>query len=68
MIERYFEALWNVMLDLSPSLLLGLVIAGALHVLIPGGMIRRGLNKPNIMSVSRSVLIGVPMPLCSPAE
>lgn len=53
------------MLDLSPSLLLGLVIAGVLHVFIPTGMIRRGLNEPNITSVLRSVLIGVPMPLCS---
>ncbi len=53
------------MLDLSPSLLLGLVVAGALHVFLPKGMIRRGLNRPNLMSVLRSVLIGVPMPLCS---
>ncbi|MBW2701791.1 MAG: permease [Deltaproteobacteria bacterium] len=53
------------MLELAPSLLLGLSIAGLLHEFMPKGWIGRGLGKPGFASVFRAVLLGVPMPLCS---
>ncbi len=65
MVERFFIELWRIMLDLSPSLLLGLVVAGVLHVFLPKNLIRRQLNGKNWKSVVRAVLVGVPMPLCS---
>lgn len=65
MIEQYVTELWRIMLELSPSLLLGLVIAGLLHVYLPAGLIHRRLNRPNLASVTQASLIGVPLPLCS---
>jgi uncharacterized membrane protein YraQ (UPF0718 family)/copper chaperone CopZ len=65
MFERYLAEIWGILLDLSPSLLVGLLIAGAMHVFLPKGLIRRHLNAANFASVFRAVLIGVPMPLCS---
>ncbi|MEA3278782.1 MAG: permease [Pseudomonadota bacterium] len=65
MLESYLHELWQVMLDLSPSLLLGLFIAGLMHVYLPKGFIHRGLNRPDMRSVTRASLIGVPLPLCS---
>lgn len=65
LVETYLQALWQVMLDLSPSLLLGLFIAGLMHVYLPKGFVRRGLNRPDIRSAARASLIGVPLPLCS---
>jgi len=53
------------MLELSPALLLGLLIAGILHVFIPPGLVSRHLSRSNSRSVLRSVLLGIPMPLCS---
>nr|WP_089725992.1 permease [Candidatus Thiosymbion oneisti] len=53
------------MLDLSPSLLLGLLIAGLVHLYLPEGLVHRGLNRPNLRSAARAALIGVPLPLCS---
>jgi uncharacterized membrane protein YraQ (UPF0718 family)/copper chaperone CopZ len=53
------------MLDLSPSLLLGLFIAGLMHVYLPKGFVHRGLNRPDMRSAARASLIGVPLPLCS---
>lgn len=53
------------MLDLSPALLLGLLVAGLLHVLIPPGLVSRHLSRSNSRSVLRAVLLGIPMPLCS---
>jgi uncharacterized membrane protein YraQ (UPF0718 family)/copper chaperone CopZ len=65
MLETYVRELWQVMLDLSPSLLLGLFIAGLMHVYLPKGFVHRGLNRPDMRSTARASLIGVPLPLCS---
>ena len=65
MLETYLRELWQVMLDLSPSLLLGLLIAGLMHAYLPKGFVRRGLNRPDMRSAARASLIGVPLPLCS---
>ncbi len=56
---------WHVMLELSPSLLLGLAIAGLLHVFLPMGLIRKSMAGANLKSVINAVLVGAPMPLCS---
>ncbi len=65
MIEHYLAELWQVLTDLSPSLLLGLFIAGLIHIYLPPGLIHRGLNQPSMASVTRASLLGVPLPLCS---
>ena len=64
-IERYSIELWQILLELSPSLLLGLFIAGLMHVYLPPDLIHRGLNRPTMRSVARASLLGVPLPLCS---
>lgn len=64
-VARYFAELWQIGLDLSLPLLLGLFLAGLLHVFLPPGFLRRHLSKPDIGSVVRAALVGVPMPLCS---
>lgn len=56
---------WHVMLELSPSLLLGLAIAGLLHVFLPMGLIRKSMAGSNFRSVLNAVIVGAPMPLCS---
>jgi hypothetical protein len=65
LLANFFHEVWQVMLDLSPSLLLGLFIAGLMHVYLPQGLVRRGLNRPDLRSVTRASLVGVPLPLCS---
>lgn len=59
----FFQNLLSVLFELSPWLLLGSVVAGMLHVLLPSGFIHRQLTGP--MGVVKSVVIGVPLPLCS---
>jgi len=65
MIEGFFHNLWQVFLDLSPSLLLGLLMAGLLHAYLPKGLVHRSISRPNLRSAWWASLIGVPMPLCS---
>lgn len=63
--ETFLHQLWQVMLELSPSLLLGLFVAGLVHLYLPREMVHRGLNRPDLRSAARASLIGVPLPLCS---
>ena len=65
MLERYLDELWTVLLDLSPALLAGLLLAGLLRVYLPDRLIRAHLSRPDFRSAVRAALVGVPMPLCS---
>ncbi len=57
--------LWQILLELSPSLLLGLFIAGLVHVYVPAATIHKRLSRPDLGSTVRASLLGVPLPLCS---
>ncbi|MCA9650750.1 MAG: permease [Myxococcales bacterium] len=57
------QAMWAVLLELAPWLLLGAAVAGALHVLLPPGFVRRHLGGRG--GVVKAVALGVPLPLCS---
>ncbi len=58
-------ACWVVLGQMAPWLLLGFVIAGMLHVVLPGGWLRRQLGGSGLWPVTKSALLGVPLPLCS---
>jgi uncharacterized membrane protein YraQ (UPF0718 family) len=57
------EAMWHILLELAPWLLIGVGVAAALHALLPPDFMRRHLS--GRWSVTKAALIGVPLPLCS---
>lgn len=61
--QRLTAAAWAVTLELAPWLLLGAFVAGLLHVVLPPGFVRRHLR--GRFAVTRAVMLGVPLPLCS---
>ena len=62
-LERFLGHAFDVLVELAPWLLLGMVVAGALHVFMPVGLVRRAFRGP--WGVVRAVAVGVPLPLCS---
>jgi uncharacterized membrane protein YraQ (UPF0718 family) len=58
-----FQAMWHILLELAPWLLIGVAVAAALHALLPPDFMRRHLS--GRWSVAKAALIGVPLPLCS---
>ncbi|MDJ0880958.1 MAG: permease [Gammaproteobacteria bacterium] len=64
-IGHYLTALWQILLELSPPLLGGLILAGIIHLILPAGFIHKTLSRRSLSSVLKSVMVGVPMPLCS---
>lgn len=61
----FLESFRSTTLALAPSLILGLVIAGLLHVFVKRERIVRHLGKPGFSSTLKASLIGIPLPLCS---
>lgn len=64
-ILSFLENTWELLAEMSPYLLFGFLIAGALRVLIPKEKIYTHLSKNNMLSVVKASLFGVPLPLCS---
>ena len=64
-LEDFLDFLWTSLLLLGPMLLLGLFLAGLIHVLISRNAVLRWLRRDSLGSVATAAAIGVPMPLCS---
>ena len=49
----------------APFLLLGLAMAGLVHVLMPSAWIERWMGKPGMKGAAMAAGLGVPLPVCS---
>lgn len=63
--KEFLYSLLTVTGEMSPYLLLGFLIAGILHVFVPGRFYAKYLSRNNRFSVLYAALLGVPLPLCS---
>ena len=61
----FFQTFWNLVVEMSPWLLLGFFLAGILKVYIPMNYLEKHLGKSNFSSVVKAAIFGVPLPLCS---
>ena len=60
-----FNAFINMLNEMSPYILLGLLIAGLLHAFVPAQVMSRHLSGSDWRAVFKAAMIGVPLPLCS---
>jgi uncharacterized protein len=54
-----------VLAQLAPFLLLGFLVAGLLHALVPERLLARAMGGTGLPPILRATLIGIPLPLCS---
>lgn len=64
-VGEFLSFLWMSLLLLGPMLLLGLLLAGVIHVLVSRQAIHRWLRRDSLASVATAAAVGVPVPLCS---
>lgn len=66
---EYIVEFLNALIDLSnamaPYILLGLIIAGILHEVVPDSIVKNHLGKDSFWSVIKATLFGIPLPVCS---
>lgn len=56
---------WHMTVLAAPFLLLGLVMAGFVHVLLPSRVVQRHLGRPGMRGAATAAAVGVPLPVCS---
>jgi hypothetical protein len=61
-IVEHALALW---LEIAPYLLLGILVAGILHIFLSRGFISKQLGKRGLASILKAVFLGIPLPVCS---
>lgn len=64
-IELFFTEAVSLFFDMAPYIMLGIGIAGLLHVILSKDFVARHIGGNNISSVFKAALFGVPLPLCS---
>lgn len=59
----FLQSCWQILGELAPWLLLGMLLSGLLHVFLPANFIRRKLS--GTAGIFKAVILGIPLPLCS---
>ena len=58
-------ALFDLSNAMAPYILFGLLFAGVLHEIVPDDFVLKHLGNNSIISVIKSTLFGIPLPVCS---
>ena len=61
----FVRALADLSYAMAPYILFGLLFAGIMHELVPESLVTEHLGDENILSVVKSTLFGIPLPVCS---
>lgn len=61
----FINSLWLFLNEISVYLIFGLLFAGVLKQIIPENFIKKQLGKNSHLSVLKSAIFGIPLPLCS---
>ena len=65
MIAHFASTFWMTGREAAPFLIMGLILAGILHVLVPIRIINWALGGSGFRGAFRGALLGAPLPLCS---
>lgn len=65
MIKDIFFEFWKLWTQLSPYLLLGLLVAGIVHLVLGKEFIIKHMGRGSFGQIAKAVLLGVPLPICS---
>ena len=61
----FMREMWSLCVEMAPFLLLGMFVSGLISVFIDSSIIYRHIGSKNLISILKSTLFGIPLPLCS---
>lgn len=59
------ENFLSLFMESAPWLLLGLLVAGVMHELVPVSLLQKHMGSNSVGAVTKAAVIGAPLPLCS---
>lgn len=62
---RVLSGSWEFLVESSPTLLLGFIAAGVLHVFVSASFVAAHLGRGRYLPVLKAAVLGMPLPLCS---
>lgn len=62
---NFINALWGILCEMSPYVLLGFFVAGLLQMFVNRQVMARHLSGHGLTPVVKAALFGIPLPLCS---
>ena len=65
LIQQSIAEFWETMLEMSPYLLFGFIVAGFLSIVVRSEQIERHLGGGKFLGILKASLFGIPLPLCS---
>jgi len=65
LLSSFLRATALLWCEMAPYILLGMVIAGVMHICMDKNFVRRQLGQGGIWSIVKATLLGVPLPVCS---
>ncbi|MFT5422825.1 MAG: uncharacterized membrane protein YraQ (UPF0718 family) [Phycisphaerales bacterium] len=64
-LQSWLQAFWFILLESGVWLIFGFALAGAVHALVPAGLVERQLSGKGLKPIVKASLLGIPLPLCS---
>ena len=64
-IKSFFNESINLWLEVAPYLLMGMIIAGILHIFLGKSFINNHLGRGGLSSIVKATILGIPLPVCS---
>tara|TARA_Y100000588_G_C14274870_1_gene933931 strand:- start:513 stop:1775 length:1263 start_codon:yes stop_codon:yes gene_type:complete len=61
----FLLGMWSLCLQMSPFLLLGMFVSGLISMFINSRLILMHIGSKNFLSILKSTVLGIPIPLCS---
>ena len=63
LLQGVVAASWDILLDSSPYILMGILVAGILKVVLNPATISKHLGRGRFTSVIKAAFFGIPLPL-----
>ena len=57
--------IWSLCLQMSPFLLMGMFVSGLISMFVNSRLILKHIGSKNFLSILKSTVLGIPVPLCS---
>ncbi|MCK4917893.1 MAG: permease [Candidatus Omnitrophica bacterium] len=65
LLHNFINETFNLWLNISPYLLLGILFSGLMHIYLGKDFISNHLGKGGFLSILKATLFGIPLPVCS---